>query len=173
MLILFFPSEGLLNSKNKIVGLKTLKPLVERLRKHGRCVAFTNGCFDLLHLGHTSYLEKAKGRGRVLVVGLNSDASVQRIKGDKRPIVGQMERARVLASLACVDYITIFNDDTPLKVIAALKPDVLVKGADWKGREVVGAELVKANGGKIEFIHYLKGFSTTHLIKRIQNVCAS
>jgi len=161
------------NSRNKIVGLKKLKGIIQRLRRKGQTIAFTNGCFDLLHIGHVSYLEAAKGNKRVLIIGMNSDASVRKIKGKDRPIVSQQERSRVLASLGCVDYVTIFNDETPLNVIKTLRPDVLIKGADWKTKEVVGAREVVATGGKVEFIKYLDNFSTTNLIKKIQGMCVS
>lgn len=160
-----------MNSAKKIVGLTTLKGITQRLRREGKTIAFTNGCFDLLHLGHVSYLEAAKKNNRLLIVGLNSDASVKKIKGKGRPVVAQRQRARILASLACVDYVTIFNESTPLKVIQTLRPDILVKGADWKARQVVGAREVACYGGKVEFIKYLDHFSTTNLIKKIQRLC--
>jgi len=159
------------NARAKIVGLKKLKNIVRALKKKGQRIAFTNGCFDLLHVGHTAYLERAKGKNRVLIVGLNSDSSVKKIKGPGRPIVNENERAAVLTALASVDYVTIFKEETPLKVIAVLKPDVLVKGADWKMKEVVGADVVKANGGKVEFIRYIQGSSTTNIIERIRATC--
>ena len=136
-------------------------------RKRGQAIAFTNGCFDLIHAGHVSYLQKAKGNGRLLIVGLNSDRSVERIKGANRPIQNQQNRAAVLAALECVDYVTIFSEDTPYKLIDALRPDVLIKGADWKGKEVVGREVVEANGGKVEFIKYIEGQSTSQIMDKI------
>ena len=161
-----------MNSKKKIVSLKNLAASTERLRRQGKTIAFTNGCFDLLHMGHVSYLEMAKKDNRVLIVGMNSDASVRKIKGNNRPIVAQAERARVLAALGCVDFVTIFNEQTPLKVITTIKPDVLIKGADWKNKEVVGAREITAHGGKVEFITYVDHFSTTKLVKKIQGMCA-
>ena len=161
-----------MNSAKKIVGLSKLKNLLRRKKRAGKTVAFTNGCFDLLHKGHVSYLEEAKKPNRILVIGLNSDVSVRRIKGKKRPIVHQSERARVLASLACVDYVTLFNEETPYNLIKAVKPDILIKGADWKGKTLVGEDLVRAGGGRVEFIKYLKNFSTTKIIKAIFRKCA-
>jgi len=143
---------------------------VAQLKRQRKTIAFTNGCFDILHFGHVRYLEAAK-KSRVLVVAINSDGSVRKIKGDQRPIVPQKERASLIAALECVDYVTIFNEPTPFKVIAALRPDVLIKGADWKGKEVVGADFVKSYGGRVEFIRYVKGFSTTKIIESIKEKC--
>lgn len=162
-----------MTSKNKIIkSHAALKKIVLRLQKKGKKVAFTNGCFDILHFGHVSYLEEAKKPGRILIVGLNSDTSVRKIKGPKRPIVGQSERARVMAGLVCVDYVTIFNEETPYNLIKILAPDILIKGADWKGKKVAGADIVSARGGKVEFIKYVKHFSTTNIIKAIAAKCA-
>ena len=157
-----------MNSAKKIIGRSKLKNLLARERRNGKTVAFTNGCFDLLHKGHVSYLEAAKKPNRILVVGLNSDASIRRIKGKKRPIVHESQRARVLAALQCVDYVTLFNEETPYNLIKALRPDVLIKGADWKGKKVVGEDLVH----RTELIKYLKRFSTTNIIKAILRKCA-
>ena len=160
-----------MNSRKKILTLPALQTTVRRLRREGKTIAFTNGCFDILHFGHLSYLESAKKNGRILVVGINSDASVKKIKDPRRPIVPQKERAFLLAGLACVDFVGIFNEATPVKLIEAVKPDVLIKGADWKGKEVAGAEFVRSYGGRVEFIHYLKGFSTTNIIQSILEKC--
>ena len=146
----------------KIVSQKTLKKKITGLRKQKKTVAFTNGCFDILHLGHVLYLQRAK-KNRILIVGLNSDRSVRKIKGPRRPILPEKARAALLASLECVDYVTLFNEETPAKLIAALKPDVLIKGADWKGKEVAGSESVR----KVEYIKYIDGCSTSHIIKKI------
>ena len=156
-----------MNTDKKIVGIKTLQGKIARLRRQGKTVVFTNGCFDILHLGHVQYLEKAKGRNRILIVGLNSDRSVRLIKGPRRPIVSEKARARVLAALACVDYVTIFNEDTPQKLIAALKPDVLIKGADWKGKEVAGSDIVRRHGGRVEYIRYIPQYSSTKIIEAV------
>ena len=149
--------------KNKILKLPALLKKLPALRRQGKTVAFTNGCFDLMHIGHVKYLEDAGKGNRVLIVGLNSDASINRIKGSSRPIVVQESRAAVLAALESVDFIVIFNEDTPYKIISAIKPDILIKGADWKGKSVVGEDLVK----KIEFVKYIQGFSTTNIIEKI------
>jgi rfaE bifunctional protein nucleotidyltransferase chain/domain len=136
----------------------------------GRKVVFTNGVFDILHKGHVDYLNKAKELGDILVVGINSDSSVRRIKGDKRPIVPQSDRAFVISNLKCVDYACIFDEDTPYETIKLLQPDFLVKGADWKIEDVVGRDVVEAHGGKVVTIEYLDGKSTTNIIKKILEV---
>jgi rfaE bifunctional protein nucleotidyltransferase chain/domain len=144
--------------------------LVERLaslRDEGKRIVFTNGCFDLLHPGHIHTLTQAKALGDVLVVAINSDASVKRLKGERRPILNQEERAVMLSALAMVDYVTIFAENTPLEVIRLLLPDVLVKGGDWGADAVVGREVVEANGGEVVLIPYQTGFSTTDIIERI------
>lgn len=140
---------------------------VKGLRSQGKRIVFTNGCFDILHLGHIRYLWKAKGLGDVLVVGLNSDESVKRIKGASRPVQDERSRAEVLAALGFVDMVVIFHEDTPLELIVALGPDVLVKGGDWKIEDIVGAKEVMERGGKVEVINYLPGYSTSSLIERI------
>lgn len=134
----------------------------------GRKVVFTNGCFDLLHAGHVRYLEAARAFGDLLVVGLNSDASVRRIKGEGRPFNPVEDRAEVLAGLLAVDAVVVFEEDTPAELIAALLPHVLVKGADWPEDEIVGAEVVKAHGGKVVRLPLLEGRSTSALIRAIQ-----
>jgi len=149
---------------NKILSLPALLKKLPALRRQGKTIAFTNGCFDLMHIGHVQYLEEAKKGNRVLIVGLNSDASIHRIKGSSRPIVGQKSRAAVLAALENVDFVVIFNEATPYKIISAIKPDILIKGADWKGKSVVGEDLVKRK----EFVKYIPGFSTTNIIKKIR-----
>ncbi len=151
----------------KICGLSKLKKELARLRKAGKTIAFTNGCFDILHLGHVTYLEKSRKGNRVLVVGLNSDDSTRRLKGPSRPVNPQKARAAVLAALESVDFVAIFNEDTPLKLIKALQPDVLIKGADYKGRVVVGSDVVKARGGRVEFIKFVDHFSTTKIIEKM------
>jgi D-beta-D-heptose 7-phosphate kinase/D-beta-D-heptose 1-phosphate adenosyltransferase len=136
-------------------------------RQEGKLLIFTNGCFDLLHPGHVYTLTQAKALGDVLVVGVNSDASVKRLKGPTRPILNERERATVLAALAAVDYVTIFPEDTPLDLIRLLRPDVLVKGGDWGAEAVIGKEAVEAYGGRIVLIPYQSGFSTTGIIERV------
>lgn len=157
-------------SKTKIKSLSELKTMVGSLRRRKKIV-FTNGCFDILHRGHIQYLGQAKEKNSVLIVGLNSDASVRRIKGRARPIFNQNDRARLLSALPFVDFVVIFNESTPIKLIRALKPDVLVKGADWKGKGVVGSELIKSWNGKVRLIPYLKGYSTSSIISRIYKSC--
>ena len=153
----------------KIQPVAALARIVHRLSAQGRRVVFTNGCFDLLHAGHVKLLERAKRLGDVLIVGINSDRSVRGLKGPGRPIVPQAERALVLASLASVDYVTVFNDPTPLRVLARLRPHVLVKGADWGAAKIVGRELVQRHGGRIVRFPLLAGHSTSNLIARIRS----
>lgn len=160
-----------MNSKKKIVSLSALKKITSRLRRQGRTIAFTNGCFDILHFGHASYLETAKKNDRILVIGLNSDRSIKKIKGPNRPIISQEYRAALIAALGCVDYVTIFDEATPVKVIRALKPDILVKGADWKGKEVAGSDIVRSSGGKVEFIRFVRGLSSSQIIETIIDKC--
>ncbi len=160
-----------MDTHKKIIGLKALQRTLARLKRQGKTVAFTNGCFDILHYGHVQYLQKAKGQNRVLIIGLNSDRSVRKIKGPQRPIVSQEARAAVLAALACVDYVTIFNEETPQKLIAALKPDILVKGADWKGKEVAGSDIVRRYGGKVEYARYVPRYSSTNIIEAVLQKC--
>ncbi|HLA50788.1 MAG TPA: D-glycero-beta-D-manno-heptose 1-phosphate adenylyltransferase [Thermodesulfobacteriota bacterium] len=154
-------------AKNKIVSLQRLKKLLASARKKDITVVFTNGCFDIIHAGHVRYLNKAKSLGDILIAGLNSDISVKKIKGEKRPIVPQKERAEVLSGLEAVDYVVIFNEPTPIRLIKATLPDVLVKGADWAGHAIVGADVVKKAGGRIARIKLVKGRSTTNIIKKI------
>jgi len=153
--------------KNKVVSLRRLKEELGKLRSAGGRVVFTNGCFDILHAGHVRYLKKARSLGDALVVGLNSDSSVRSIKGPTRPIVPQGERAEVLAALEAVTYVVIFNDPTPARLIEAVRPEVLAKGADWAAADIVGARTVKEAGGRVARITLAKGKSTTNIIKRI------
>ena len=154
--------------KDKIKSLGSLRGIVFGLQKKGKKIIFTNGCFDILHLGHARYLEDARALGDILVVGVNSDASVKKIKGDSRPIVGQKERVSLIAALESVDYAVLFNEDTPAKVIKTLRPDVLVKGADWNKAGIVGACFVSSYGGRVAVIKLVKGLSTTNLINKIR-----
>jgi D-beta-D-heptose 7-phosphate kinase/D-beta-D-heptose 1-phosphate adenosyltransferase len=153
----------------KVLNLKDLVLTVNSLRESGKRVVFTNGCFDLLHVGHIRYLAAAKAHGDILVVGLNSDESVKKIKTKGRPIVNQDQRAEVLAALWCVDYITIFNEPDPLILIQTLRPNVLVKGADWPEGKIIGADFVKANGGRVVRIEVVPEISTSRIIQRIVN----
>ena len=155
-------------SRRKIYTLQGLKKRVKALREAGqKKIVFTNGCFDILHAGHVRYLIKARSLGDLLVVGLNSDASVKKIKGPKRPVVPEAERGEVLSALEAVDFIVTFDDETPIKVIDAIKPDILVKGADWKHGEIVGEDIVKASGGKVVRVTLVKGKSTTNIIEKV------
>jgi rfaE bifunctional protein nucleotidyltransferase chain/domain len=154
-------------SNPKLLALPSLRRRVATHRRGGERVVFTNGVFDLLHPGHVRYLRAARRLGDVLVVGLNSDGSARRLgKGPRRPLVGERDRAEVLAALEMVDYVTIFDDDTPYAVIRALQPDVLVKGGDWTIDRIVGADLVLARGGSVKSLPFAKGYSTTRLIER-------
>jgi len=149
-----------------IVELKELLGLLEKVRGKKKIV-FTNGCFDLLHAGHADYLNKAKSVGDILVVCINSDASVRRIKGEKRPILPQQMRAYLLDNLKPVDYVVIFEEDTPLELIKAIKPDVLVKGADWDLERIVGADFVLSYGGRVERMPFSFNISTSKVVERI------
>lgn len=140
-----------------------------RQNRSGRCVAFTNGCFDLLHPGHIASLEQARSWGDALVVGINGDASVRQLKGPGRPIFPQDERAEILAALECVDAVVIFHDLTPREVIARLLPDILVKGGDWPGDQIVGREEVEAAGGRVISIPVVPGYSTSAILQRIRD----
>jgi rfaE bifunctional protein nucleotidyltransferase chain/domain len=151
----------------KIVGVDEITKISFELKSKGKKIVFTNGCFDILHRGHVEYLSKAKQLGDVLIVGLNSDSSVRMIKGDKRPIVPQEDRAFILSNLSFVDYVVIFDEPTPYELISKIVPDVLVKGSDWSQENVVGRDIVEANGGKVVLIEIVPGRSTTNVIKTI------
>ncbi len=155
--------------KCKIKSPSSLSRTLDRLRSKGKRVVFTNGCFDILHSGHVSYLEKASHMGDILVIGINSDASVRAIKGRGRPINGERDRAYVLSALSFVDYVTVFGGNTPENLIRRLKPDVLVKGGDWKPKDIVGGDFVKSRGGRVASIRFLKGYSTSSLIKKMRS----
>ncbi len=150
--------------REKIKERKELLRIIKNLKAEGKRIVFTNGCFDLLHLGHVRYLEKAKSLGDVLVVGVNSDSSVRKLKGPKRPILTEEERTEILSGLGCVDYITIFNEADPLKLIISLKPNLLVKGGDWTREQIVGREVVERSGGELVIIPFIKGASTSNVI---------
>ncbi|MBL6449689.1 D-glycero-beta-D-manno-heptose 1-phosphate adenylyltransferase [Fulvivirga sp. 29W222] len=156
------------STKSKIVDRSSLQSIVQGWKNEGKKVVFTNGCFDILHLGHVDYLEKARQRGDKLVLGLNTDSSVKRLKGKDRPLNDQYARARLLASLAFVDALTYFDEDTPYELIKELKPDILVKGNDYLAENIVGADIVVANGGKVETIALVEGFSTSNIIEKIK-----
>jgi D-beta-D-heptose 7-phosphate kinase/D-beta-D-heptose 1-phosphate adenosyltransferase len=153
--------------KDKIKKREELLGIIKDLKAKGKRIIFTNGCFDLLHVGHIRYLEKAKTLGDILIVGVNSDASVQKLKGPKRPVLPAEERTEILSGLGCVDYITIFDELDPLTLITSLKPNVLVKGGDWTKEQTIGKEVVERSGGEVVIIPFVKGASTSNLIETI------
>jgi D-beta-D-heptose 7-phosphate kinase/D-beta-D-heptose 1-phosphate adenosyltransferase len=152
---------------SKILDHEALLNERERLRREGRRLVFTNGCFDLLHPGHVRYLKQARALGDALVVALNSDSSVRALKGPRRPILNQSERAEIVAALESVDYVVVFDDETPRGLIALLLPDVLVKGGDWGVDQIVGREEVEAAGGRVLSLPYVEGSSSTDIIGRV------
>ena len=151
-------------SKDKIIDRAKIKDIITQRKNEGKRVVFTNGCFDIIHAGHVRYLTEAKKLGDILVIGLNSDNSVSTIKPG-RPIIPEQQRAEVLSALSMVDYITLFNEDTPYELIREIKPDILVKGADWDIKNIVGNDIVK----EVHTIPFVKGISTTEIIKKIQS----
>ena len=153
--------------RSKILKLSDLIKVLKSLREAGKRIVFTNGCFDILHVGHVRYLAAARSKGDALVLGLNSDASVKSIKPENRPIMSQDQRAEVLAGLTCVDYITIFDEPDALALIKTIKPDVLIKGADWKEAEIIGSDVVKSYGGKVVRIEFVPSISTSRIIQKI------
>ncbi len=155
------------DSDSKIKNPDVLAAIIEAEKSRGKQVVFTNGCFDLLHAGHVKYLQRARRLGDLLVLGLNSDASVRRLKGKKRPLIGEAERAHILAALDCIDYVVLFDEDTPLELITALKPHILVKGGDYTPEGIVGREVVEAYGGRVELVPFVDGKSTTNIIERV------
>lgn len=155
---------------NKIIEQDDLTRKVSEWKAAGLTLVFTNGCFDILHLGHVDYLEKAKALGDILIVGVNSDDSVKRLKGPERPINGAYARLRMLAALAFVDGVTLFDEDTPLRLISTILPDILVKGNDYNISNIVGADIVLEAGGKVETIDLVQGFSTTNIINKAGNI---
>lgn len=157
-------------TQSKISSLSSLQHTINSWRLTGDIIVFTNGCFDLLHLGHIDYLERARKMGNRMVIGLNSDASIQLLKGTKRPIIGQMQRARMLAALEFVDAVIIFEEATPAQLIQAILPDILVKGADYQPENLPGYETVINNGGKVCVISLLEGYSTSGIIEKIQHL---
>lgn len=152
---------------NSIKTLEEMKKIRQQLKNQNKKVIFTNGCFDLIHAGHVDYLSKAKAFGDVMVVGLNSDTSVMRIKGSKRPILKETERGFIILNLKPVDYVVLFDEDTPKLLIEELLPDILVKGADWEIENIVGKDVVLANGGEVKTIEFVNDQSTSKIIKII------
>lgn len=150
----------------QVLNSENLSDFFSKLRSSNKKIVFTNGCFDLLHIGHVRYLQEARSLGDILVVGVNSDRSVQVLKGPTRPIQNQNDRAEILAALACVDYTVIFDEQTPERLIHEVRPDILVKGGDWKISEIVGSDFVLANGGQVRSLQFIDGRSTTKIIEK-------
>lgn len=158
-----------MNVPDKLKSLDEVKALAARARRLGQKVVFTNGCFDLLHRGHVHVLREAKAAGDLLIVGINSDKSVKEIKGTNRPVLPEVDRAELIAAMEMVDYVLLFDEPDPHDAIAALRPDVLVKGGDWSAEKIVGADIVRSEGGRVVVVPYMEGFSTTEIIERIRN----
>ncbi len=156
------------SSADKIVGLLALLGIVKELKNAGKKIVFTNGCFDLIHVGHITYLNEARGLGDILIVGLNTDRSVRALKGPTRPILPEQERSHILAALECIDYVVLFDEDTPFDLIGAVRPDVLAKGADYTTEEVVGHDIIESYGGKVVLLPLLENMSTTNIIRTIR-----
>jgi len=150
----------------KILNQTQLIKILEKVRKNKK-VVFTNGCFDILHVGHVRYLHQARALGDLLVVAINTDASVKKLKGEQRPIQTEKDRAEIMAALECVSFVTLFAEETPEDLIRALKPDILVKGGDWKEDQIVGSGFVKSYGGTVKSLPYVEGKSTTNILKKI------
>jgi D-glycero-beta-D-manno-heptose 1-phosphate adenylyltransferase len=157
-----------MKTSEKIFSRENLSPLLKEWRKKGK-VVFTNGCFDILHLGHVDYLEKARALGDKLIVGLNTDSSVKKIKGPNRPVNDDYCRARVMASLEFVDAVILFEEETPFDLIDYLKPDILVKGDDYTIEKIIGSDIVLKNGGSVRTVPLVKGYSTSNIISKIKN----
>jgi rfaE bifunctional protein nucleotidyltransferase chain/domain len=157
-----------MSSQYKILSWNEGRKAVQEWKDNGEEVVFTNGCFDILHLGHVDYLEKSKELGTKLVVGLNTDASVRKLKGPERPMNNEQARGRILAALSCVDAVILFGEETPLELISAILPDVLVKGSDYTVETIIGADVVMNNGGTVKTINLVDGYSTTGLINKIK-----
>jgi rfaE bifunctional protein nucleotidyltransferase chain/domain len=151
----------------KIISFSSLKGIIRRLKQNGKRIVFTNGCFDILHYGHVKYLQDAKSKGDYLVVAVNSDSSVKKIKAKNRPVNSQGDRLKTVAALSSVDFVVLFNQDNPLQLIKALKPDILVKGSDWSKQKIIGADFVESYGGKVSTVNLVKGRSTSALIEKI------
>lgn len=155
-------------TESKILTRAQAVEQADAWRAAGEAIVFTNGCFDIVHLGHIDYLEKARNLGQRMILGLNTDASVSRIKGPLRPVVNEYARARLMAALAFVDAVTLFDEPTPLTLIEAVRPDILVKGDDYSISSIVGADFVLGNGGRVDTVALVPGYSTTSLIARIK-----
>lgn len=153
---------------DKIVSIDDCVQKVALWKKAGEQIVFTNGCFDIVHLGHVDYLERAQALGTKLIVGVNTDRSVSRLKGPGRPVQDEVSRARILAAFQCVDLVILFDEETPLSLITAVQPDILVKGSDYLAENIVGADVVKRAGGKVETLDFVKGYSTSSVIEKIR-----
>lgn len=153
----------------KLKSAGELAEIAARAKTEGKAVVFTNGCFDLLHRGHVHTLREAKAQGDLLIVALNSDRSVKRIKGPRRPIMPETDRVELIAAMEMVDYVVVFDEPDPYHLINTIKPNVLVKGGDWESGKIIGADVVEQNGGRVAVIPYLKGFSTSEIIERIKD----
>lgn len=151
-----------------ILNRKLARIIVEEAKKQGKTVVFTNGCFDILHVGHLRYLEEAKRQGDILIVGVNSDASVKRLKGEERPINSEKDRAEMLCGLVAVDYTVLFEEDTPIELLEELKPSIHVKGGDYTKEELPETKIVEKHGGKVQILRFVEGKSTTNIVKKIQ-----
>jgi len=158
-----------LSVSGKLKSLEEIKAIVVDARTNGKKVAFTNGCFDLLHRGHVHVLRAARACADLLIVGINSDQSVKQIKGPKRPVLPESDRCELLGAMEMVDFVILFNEPDPYNLISAIRPDVLVKGGDWNTEKIIGADMVEEAGGRVVVVPYMKGFSTTEIIERIKN----
>lgn len=152
----------------QVTSFNEISSALKSLKSSGKKIVFTNGCFDLLHVGHVRYLQEARAQGDVLVVGVNSDASTKRLKGPTRPVQNESDRAEILAALGCIDFSVIFTEDTPQNLIEQVRPDVLVKGGDWAVDQIVGAPFVQSYGGEVRSLHFVDGKSTTKIIAKAQ-----
>lgn len=154
----------------KILNIDEITDVVTKLKSKSKKIIFTNGCFDIIHAGHVKYLTEAKKLGGILIVGINSDNSVKKLKGDKRPIISQNDRAYIISNLKPVDYVVLFHEETPFNLIKKIKPDFLVKGSDYNKNNIVGNDIVESSGGKVVLIDYVSGKSTSNLIEKIKNI---
>lgn len=157
------------DSYSQVLTRDQLVKAVDHYRKNRKKIVFTNGCFDLLHIGHVRYLQQAKSLGDILIVGINTDASVQVLKGPTRPVQNENDRAEILSSLKAVDHTVLFSEDTPIELIKLIKPDTLVKGGDWKIEQIVGWDFVQSYGGQVRSLQFVDGRSTTGIIKKLSN----
>lgn len=153
----------------KLKSADEIAAIAAEASKNGKTVVFTNGCFDILHRGHVHVLRQAKAAGDILIVGINSDKSVKSIKGDSRPVLPEIDRVELISAMEMVDYVVVFDEPDPYKLIMAIKPGILAKGGDWSEDKIVGADIVEQGGGRVAVIPYLKGFSTSEIIERIRN----